>query len=298
MIPKKLHYCWFGNKKMPQRLLRCIKTWQLTMPDYEIKRWDESNTNMNSNVFVEESYNVKKWAFVTDYIRLFALYNEGGIYLDTDVIVTKRFDDFLQDDFFSAVEYHPALIEKKKTFQLINKDGTLKDKSTGCPGIGILAAVMGSVPKHEFIKECMDYYNNRHFVLADGSFDIKVNPAIYAEVAEKYGFRYFNILQKIGGGGGIPNMVFYPSSVLSGDINTFTPESYALHYAENLWLDKNMYQLIKSILSKNNLLRRLFHKEPNEVNKLIRNIVNNPHQRWGLERRASTRGPLVVRGLR
>jgi hypothetical protein len=204
MIPQKLHYCWFGNKNLPKRLSDCIKTWKLLMPDYELKRWDESNSKIDSIVFLKEAYSAKKWAFVTDYIRLVALYNEGGIYLDTDVIVNRCFDDFLENDFFSAVEYHPGIIDREKTFWLLNKDGTLKDESTGCPGIGILAAIMGSIPRHKFIKDCMDYYNSRHFILSDGSFDMKVNPAIYAELAVKYGFRYKNELQKIthGGGGG------------------------------------------------------------------------------------------------
>ncbi|MDR2398598.1 MAG: glycosyl transferase, partial [Spirochaetaceae bacterium] len=111
-IPKKIHYCWFGKNKMSKRLTSCIETWKSVMPDYQIICWDETNFDITSIPFVAEAYRAKKWAFVTDYVRLYALYIEGGIYLDTDVVVTKRFDNFLENDFFSAVEYHQSIIER------------------------------------------------------------------------------------------------------------------------------------------------------------------------------------------
>ena len=87
---KKIHYCWFGGKKLPKSVEDCIKTWKKFLPDYEIKQWDESNFDVNSFPFVKEAYESKKWAFVSDYVRIYALYNEGGLYLDTDVKILKN----------------------------------------------------------------------------------------------------------------------------------------------------------------------------------------------------------------
>jgi mannosyltransferase OCH1-like enzyme len=228
-IPRKIHYCWFGDKKITGQLSKCIQTWKKIMPDYELKLWNENNFDINCIPFVQEAYQAKKWAFVSDYARLYALYNEGGLYFDTDVIVKRRFDDFLENEFFSAVEHHP---NNENLYRYIYNDGTLKDEcyNPGILGIGVLAAIMGSTIGHPFIKECLDYYKNNHFKLSNGEYNMKVNPAIYAEIAYKYGFRYKDVFQKLEGG-----MVFYPSSVLAGEVGEFTEGTYALHYCENSW---------------------------------------------------------------
>jgi mannosyltransferase OCH1-like enzyme len=256
MIPRKIHYCWFGKGQMPKRLADCIKTWELVMPDYQIIRWDETNCDIDSMPFTAEAYAAKKLGFVPDYFRLFALYTEGGIYFDTDVIAVKRFDDFLENDFFSAVDYYPQEIKAENSLSQLNEDGTLKDGYTSCPrGFGVLSPIMGSIPEHVFIKDCMEHYRNKHFILPDGTLDQKGNNYIYAEVAVKYGFRYKDVLQKLGN-----NMTFYPSSILAGDANSFTKESYALHYYESSW--QGGWKKVKSILSKINLLRILLGKKP------------------------------------
>ncbi|MBR6071670.1 MAG: glycosyl transferase [Acholeplasmatales bacterium] len=105
MISKKIHYCWFGENKKSKSILRMIETWKKKLPDYEIIEWNEKNFDIeNSNDFVKMAYANKKWAFVSDYVRLYALKKEGGIYLDTDVEVIKSFDDFLKYDFFISQE--------------------------------------------------------------------------------------------------------------------------------------------------------------------------------------------------
>ena len=98
MIPKKIHYCWFGKAKKPILLLKCINSWKQHMPDYQIIEWNEENFDINSNEYTKNAYKNKKWAFVSDYVRLQALYKQGGIYLDTDMYILKRFDDFLDND--------------------------------------------------------------------------------------------------------------------------------------------------------------------------------------------------------
>jgi lipopolysaccharide biosynthesis glycosyltransferase len=191
-----------------------------------------------------------------DYLRLYALYNYGGIYFDTDVIVNKSFDNFLESDFFSAIEYHPSVIKKENVFSLLNENGIPKNISTGVPGIGILVAIMGSVKEHPFIKECMDFYKNYHFILPNGDYNMTVAPAVYANIAMKYGFCYQNRIQKL-----VHGMVFYPSTFFAGETGQFVEDSYALHYCENSWVEWTIFREIKRKLSRNNILRKLLGKE-------------------------------------
>ena len=95
MIPKQIHYIWFGGNELPNDALRCMESWSKYCPEYEVIRWDESNFDVSINRYVEEAYKSKKWAFVSDYVRLWALVNHGGIYMDTDVELTAPIDQFL-----------------------------------------------------------------------------------------------------------------------------------------------------------------------------------------------------------
>jgi len=104
MIPKVIHYCWFGRGKMPQLAQTCMESWGKYLHDYKLKLWDEDSFDINSVHYVKEAYQSRKFAFVTDYVRLYALFNEGGIYMDTDVEVLKSFDDLLYLPAFSGYE--------------------------------------------------------------------------------------------------------------------------------------------------------------------------------------------------
>ena len=104
MIPKIIHYCWFGRKKKPQDVINNIRNWQIVMPDYQIKEWNEDNFDLNSMTFTKEAYLVKKYAYVSDVVRLYALMTEGGIYLDTDVRALKPFDSYLHHSSFIGLE--------------------------------------------------------------------------------------------------------------------------------------------------------------------------------------------------
>lgn len=104
MIPKKIHYCWFGGKALPLEIKKCIKSWEKYCPEYEIIRWDESNFDIKCNKFVQEAYKQKAWAFVSDYARLQIVYNEGGIYLDTDVELLKNLDFLLDNKCYVAMQ--------------------------------------------------------------------------------------------------------------------------------------------------------------------------------------------------
>lgn len=104
MIPKIIHYCWFGGKKLPLEVKKCIASWKKMCPDYEIKRWDESNFDVGQHPFIKAAYEAKKWAFVSDYARLKVVYENGGIYLDTDVELRRNLDPLLTKKFFIGIQ--------------------------------------------------------------------------------------------------------------------------------------------------------------------------------------------------
>lgn len=231
VIPKVIHYCWFSGEEMPPLVQRCVSSWKETMPEYEAVRWDAARFDVECNQFVSEAYRSRKWAFVTDYARLHALHMQGGIYLDTDVTVVKRFDEFLPYDFFTSVEYHHKVVRGQGTTGLLNRDGSSKVPFTPKYGIGIQAAVLGGVQGHPFLQDCLDYYEDKPFILDDGAFyDKLVAPDIYAMIAESYGFRYADrkqILQE--------NMLILPSRVFASAPSSADSSSYAIHHCAGSW---------------------------------------------------------------
>jgi hypothetical protein len=260
LIPKKIHYCWLSGEGMPMDTIKCIDSWKKIMPEYELVLWDKNKFDITSVPFVKEACYVQKWAFAADYIRLYALFTEGGIYMDTDVYVKKSFDNFLQNGFFTSLEYHKEGATKENAYELLNDDGTLKNEKYRIftRGIGIQAAVLGGIKGHRFLKSCLNWYNDKHFILSDGSYYNKIiSPAIYADVAIEYGFRYKDELQKLK-----DNITIYPSCVFAGSISEAERESYAIHCCNGSWRDKTIFQKIKEKLSRNNILRKFLGKRP------------------------------------
>lgn len=149
MIPRIIHYCWFGKSEMPELAQKCIASWHKYMPDWKFKLWNEDNFDVNCTIYTKEAYEAKKYAFVSDYVRLWALNNEGGLYLDTDVEVFRPFDDLLKYHAFAGFE--------------------------GSKHLPVGTCVMASEAGGEWIKEQLNYYNIRHFLNADGSFDLTTN---------------------------------------------------------------------------------------------------------------------------
>ena len=245
MIPKKIHYCWLSGEDIPSNLQMCINSWKEIMPEYEIILWDKNLFDIKSVVFVEEACKEKKWAFAADYIRLYALYTEGGIYMDSDVLVKKKFDQFLEYDFFTSIVYHTATIKEKNTLALLNEDGTSKFPFTHKPGFGIQAAVLGSVKGHPYLKDCLEYYSDKHFVLQDKSYFIKIVASdIFAIVAEKRGFKYKNELQQLN-----DNMLILPSEIFTGNLDEVTGNTYAIHLCVGSWRSPTIRAVILNVLN-------------------------------------------------
>ncbi len=241
MIPKKIHYCWLSGEPFPEKVQECILSWEEKLPDYEIKLWDINSFDVNSVDFVREAISVKKWAFAADYIRLYALYTEGGIYLDSDVFVQKSFDELLNNDFFTAVEYHPECVKEKNTLSLLNEDGSSKKNGEVKPGIGIQAAVIGSIKNHPYLKEVMTWYNENHFILHDGSLNNKIiAPDVLAIFAERFGFKFKNEEQHLK-----DNMLVLPSNFIAGDLTyDISDNTIALHLSMNGWRPKKKNKVI------------------------------------------------------
>ena len=224
MIPKKIHYCWFGKKEMPKLAKKCIASWKKHCPDYEIICWNEDNFDINSNIYVKEAYENKKFAFVTDFVRLFVLYEYGGIYMDTDVEVIKNIDEFLGNNAFSGFESENTV-------------------PTG---------IMASEPKLEIYKELLDYYNDRHFVQENGEFDLTSNVTTITEIFTKKGLKKNNTLQTIEGFTFYPKEFFCPIDYSTKNMNK-TDKTYTIHWFAGSWVPKKekvkifMYNFVKSI---------------------------------------------------
>ena len=286
MIPKKLHYCWLGPDKIPESLVKCMSTWEQLLPDYEIICWDTKKFDVNSNKFTAQAFSVRKWAFASDYIRIFALFTEGGFYLDTDVIVKKRFDEFLNYGFVTSVEYHRECVEECDTLSLLNEDGTPKIANLPKkPGIGMQAAILGGTKGHPFLKSLLDWYQDKDFIQSDGSFyDKIIAPDIYAMVAENYGFKFKDVQQNLR-----EDMLILPSEYFAGAPPQATERSYAIHCCAASWhrdeKTKSMTSEREGVMSaslkrikRNKLLRKIFRKKPPPKRPLLSEKIPKPSQ--------------------
>lgn len=206
MIPKKIHYCWFGGNPLPELAQKCIASWKRYLPEYEIKEWNESNFDISSNAYVKEAYESRKFAFVTDYVRLYAMYREGGIYMDTDVEVLKPLDDLLRYEAVSGFESETQI-------------------QTG---------LMASREGQPFIKELLDDYDNIHFICPDGSLDTTTNVTRITEHALRYGLQLNNTLQTINGLTLLPKDYLCPKSYKDGKIY-LTDNTYTIHHFAGSW---------------------------------------------------------------
>lgn len=220
MIPKVIHYCWFSGEK-PNRFIRnCIKTWQKVMPDYRIRIWDANSFDFDSVPFVRDAFKAKKWAFVADYIRIYALYTEGGIYLDSDVKVYRTFDDFLNNRFFIGTE---PLAEGK---------------------VELESAIMGSEAEHPYLKECLDFYSNFKFETVDWNNCKFICPRIMSKVMESRGYSYENKEHDLSDG-----IKIFDRSIFGHCFGTPIGDYYAIHYFNASWLEQKhgfFYRFCKS----------------------------------------------------
>lgn len=207
MIPKVIHYCWFGRGQMPKLALKCIESWKKYCPDYEIKEWNEDNFDLDLYPYVREAYDARKFAFVTDVVRLYALYHEGGIYMDTDVEVIKPLDSLLAYDAVSGFESDTQI----PTGLMASRDG------------------------HPLFKELLDEYNGIHFVRPNGTLDTTTNVIRISNTCRKYGLRLDNTLQTVRGFTLLPKDFLCPIEH-EGHRLVLTPNTLCIHHFAGSWV--------------------------------------------------------------
>lgn len=230
MIPKIIHYCWFGRGEMPPLSLKCLESWRLYLPDYTLQLWNEDSFDINSSRFVKEAYLSKKYAFVTDVVRLWALYNYGGVYMDTDVEILKDISTFLKYQAFTGFETDDSI-------------------PTG---------IMGSEQYGLWAEEQLKYYENISFIRKNGGFNARPNVQIITESAFKYNFVPNNQYQVINNYLHVfPKDYFCPKSYLSGNIE-LTENTFCIHHFAGSWHnDSKFAKKLKSWFGETNGMRVL-----------------------------------------
>lgn len=200
-VPRNIIYVWVGDKEKPPKVLECIETWKKNMPDWNYIEISDKTFDFSNNKYCVEAYKNKKWAFVSDYLRLLALYKYGGVYLDTDVMVYKPLDKFLRHELFTGFEQWNYPV----------------------------TAVMGATKGHWLIKEMLECYDRRKFELKDKWEEYETNTMIMSNVIGKYFNRIDMSYQEW------QNIAIYPQEVFCNRRNTTNEVSYTEHLMTGMW---------------------------------------------------------------
>lgn len=215
MIPKVIHYCWFGGRPLPKKAQKCIESWKKYLPDYEIKRWDETNFDVNIIPYTQDAYSVGKYAFVSDYARFWIIYKYGGIYFDTDVEVIASMKEIVDHGSFLGVECQNA------------------DKITVNPGLGF-----GAVAGLDAIKDLLTMYEGLHFINPDGSISYKNIVEITSEYLLNHGMINTESCQNCAGFTIYPVDYFCPISFETRQMR-ITPNTRTIHHFAESWVPRS-----------------------------------------------------------
>ena len=208
-IPKIIHYCWFGGKPLPDSAVKCIESWKKFFPDYEIRQWDETNFDVNIIQYTSDAYKIAKYAFVSDYARMWVLFHYGGIYFDTDVEVIKSYDQILAQGGFMGFE----------TFKYVN------------PGLGM------ALPKGSMIAwDVMEEFSRTKFLLEEGNFNPNGIVPITTKVLEKNGLITTRKEQKLGDVKIYPIDWFNPLDPITGRLKK-TINTHSIHWYTKSWME-------------------------------------------------------------
>ena len=207
MIPKIIHYCWFGPKEPGELEKKCVESWKKVLPDYKIMFWNEETFDISSNLYAKQAYESGYYAFVSDYVRLVTLVKYGGIYFDTDVEVIKSFGKFLNDQAFTGFE--------NKTM--------------------VAAGVMGCEKGNEFFSKVLEHYEKHPFIDKNGNMDVTTIVKIMTRILLKHGLVQSHSEQNVFGVHIYDRDIFYPKKMKDGTFRV-TDESYSIHRYAGSWL--------------------------------------------------------------
>lgn len=221
MIPRIIHYCWIGGSPLPPLAEQCIASWKKHMPLWQIMRWDESNFDIASApLYVRQAYEARKFAFVSDYVRLWALEKYGGLYMDVDFEVFRPFDDLM--------DKYPAFA---------GYEGSKRQP--------VMMGVLASEPHGAWVRDMLSTYETRSFIKPDGSFDLTPNTTYFSDRLEAQGFvtdgveKDFTIPSLSGETANIPSLHIFPvhyfCPVLTTGEDVRTSETYCEHKGESSW---------------------------------------------------------------
>lgn len=212
MIPKTIHYCWFGGTTLPANVKKCIKSWDKFCPDYDIKRWDESNFDVTAHPFMKAAYEAQEWAFVSDYARLKIVYDNGGIYLDTDVELLKKLD----------------VLRKYSCYFGIQQEGHLC-----ATGLGF-----GASQGHPIIKQMLEQYDELDFCKQNKK--SIACPYLNNRVLEKMGYIYSQNIVELDGVLILPSYYLDPFAPGSNTENLLCEETFSIHHYNASWMGKGI----------------------------------------------------------
>lgn len=206
MIPKIIHYCWFGRNSKPKQVVEYINQWHKILPDYQFKEWNEDNFDINAMAFTREAYRVKKYAFVSDVCRLYALLTEGGIYLDTDVRLLKSFNPFL---------FNHSFIGKEVPFK-------------------VSTAVIGAEKNCSWVKDFYESYKTKHFIVHKGLYNNVENTALLTRLLNRLYPNYDGILK-------IYDVDFFCAKLFNQNGKyCITDNTVAVHEFSGTWINKKV----------------------------------------------------------
>ncbi len=222
MIPKVIHYCWFGRKPLPSLAVKCIKSWKKYLPDYEIKEWNEDNFDVNMVPYTKEAYEAKKYAFVSDYARFWILYHYGGLYFDTDVEVIRPLDDIIARGSFMGCQWDA--VEKGEKAMAVTPDLGVN------PGLGL-----GVNAGADFYKEMLEMYAGLHFIDQENALNLKTVVEYTTEMLCGYGLLNRNEIQLVAGIWIYPKEYFCPIDFLTKK-KTITQNTKTIHHFAGSWV--------------------------------------------------------------
>lgn len=247
MIPKIIHYCWFGGKPLPELAQKCIASWKKFLPEYEIKEWNEQNFDVGMISYTAEAFEAKKYAFVSDFARFWILYHHGGLYFDTDVEVLRSLEDITSRGAFMGCE---STVEGATALSV-------------APGLGL-----GCNPGLLFYSEMIEIYSRQHFRKLDGSLNFRTVVEYTTELLIEFGLKNINEIQFVADIYIYPVEYFSPMNMITNKLEV-TENTYTIHHYAGSWISKR--QKIKGkiyrFISNHHLLKRIYQRTYKKLKK-------------------------------